>query len=208
MLEDQLCRKELALARQYPMLGAQMVLPVCDELPTIGSPEASTCVSIGISQVSNLLKPQHTCFTGSGTEYRGTYATTQTGYPCLPWNRKRGFSTAQLELVGGHNYCRNPSVFNTDLEEPWCFSAQNPDFPEPCGIHKCNNINLYLYVVIPAVAAVAITPSSLSPIRAGVGRCSAPTTTAGEEPVASATAHQVSLRSADTNGAATKTMNM
>ena len=51
MLEDQLCRKELALARQYPMLGAQFVLPVCDELPTIGSPEASTCVSIGISQV-------------------------------------------------------------------------------------------------------------------------------------------------------------
>ena len=156
MLEDQLCRKELAIAREYPMLGAQMVLPVCDELPTIGSPEASTCVSIGISQVSNLLKPQHTCYTGSGTEYRGTYATTSTGYPCLPWNRKRGFSTEQLELVGGHNYCRNPSVFNTDLEEPWCFSAQNPDFPEPCGIHKCNNINLYLYVVIPAVAAVAI----------------------------------------------------
>ena len=51
ILEDQLCRKELALVRQTPLLGNQMVLPVCNELPPIGSPEASTCVSIKIPQV-------------------------------------------------------------------------------------------------------------------------------------------------------------
>lgn len=51
MLEDQLCRKELAIAKQHALLGTQMVLPVCNELPPIGSPGAATCVSIGIPQV-------------------------------------------------------------------------------------------------------------------------------------------------------------
>jgi hypothetical protein len=51
LLEDKFCRKELAIARQHALLGTQMVLPVCNELPHIGSPTASTCVSIGIPQV-------------------------------------------------------------------------------------------------------------------------------------------------------------
>lgn len=53
ILEDQLCRKELAIARQHALVGTQMVLPVCNELPPIGSPGAATCVSIGIPQVSS-----------------------------------------------------------------------------------------------------------------------------------------------------------
>ena len=53
MLEDQLCRKELAIARQHQLLGTQMVLPVCNDLPPVGSPGAATCVSIGIPQVSS-----------------------------------------------------------------------------------------------------------------------------------------------------------
>jgi receptor tyrosine kinase-like orphan receptor 1 len=105
--------------------------------------------------VTQLLKP-HTCYTSSGNEYRGTIATTKTGYPCLPWNRKAASTSSHLQLVGGHNYCRNPSLFDASLDEPWCFSGQNPDFPEPCGIPRCNNFNLYLYVVIPAVVAVAL----------------------------------------------------
>jgi hypothetical protein len=51
LLEDQFCRKELAIARQHALLGTQMVLPVCNELPPMGSPGAATCVSIGIPQV-------------------------------------------------------------------------------------------------------------------------------------------------------------
>ena len=104
-------------------------------------------------QVSQLLKP-HTCYAGTGTEYRGTIATTQTGYPCLPWNRKAASISNHLELVGGHNYCRNPVVFDANLDEPWCYTRQNPDYPEPCGIPKCNNINLYLYVLIPAAVLI------------------------------------------------------
>ena len=51
LLEDQLCRKELAIARQHALVGTQMVLPVCNKLPPVGSPGASTCVAIGIPQV-------------------------------------------------------------------------------------------------------------------------------------------------------------
>ena len=54
LLEDQFCRKELAIARQHALLGTQMVLPVCNELPHIGSPAASTCVSIKIPEVNTL----------------------------------------------------------------------------------------------------------------------------------------------------------
>ena len=56
MLEDKLCRKELAIARQHALLGTQMVLPVCNELPPIGSPGAATCVSIGIPSVSTVIQ--------------------------------------------------------------------------------------------------------------------------------------------------------
>lgn len=105
--------------------------------------------------MSQLLKP-HTCYGGTGTEYRGTIATTRSGYPCLPWNRKAASISNHLELVGGHNYCRNPSVFDANLDEPWCFSGQNPDYPEPCGIQECNNINLYYIVPIAALVFVAL----------------------------------------------------
>ena len=105
--------------------------------------------------MSQLLKP-HTCYAGTGTEYRGTIATTKSGYPCLPWNRKAASVSNHLELVGGHNYCRNPSVFDANLDEPWCFSGQNPDFPEACGIQECNNINLYYIVPVAALVFVAL----------------------------------------------------
>ena len=105
--------------------------------------------------MSQLLKP-HTCYAGTGSEYRGTIAITKSNSPCLPWNRKPTSTSSHLELVGGHNYCRNPSAFDSNLDEPWCFSAQNPDYPEACNIQKCNNMNLYFYVVIPAVVVVAV----------------------------------------------------
>ncbi len=52
LLEDQLCRKELAIARQHALVGTQMVLPVCEDLAPVGSLGASSCVSIGIPQVN------------------------------------------------------------------------------------------------------------------------------------------------------------
>jgi receptor tyrosine kinase-like orphan receptor 1 len=59
--------------------------------------------------VSQLVQP-HTCFANYGREYRGTVSTTKTGLICLPWNQKTSISTSgHVELMGGHNFCRNPS---------------------------------------------------------------------------------------------------
>jgi receptor tyrosine kinase-like orphan receptor 1 len=46
-------------------------------------------------------------------------STTVTGFSCLPWNRKSSIKTSDfVELVGGHNYCRNPSVVEMDGQVP------------------------------------------------------------------------------------------
>ena len=156
LLEDNFCRNELIVARQFAMLDQQMVLPVCHELPTIGSPESANCVKIGVPGSHNLIKP-HYCYANSGQEYRGTYSTTMTGDPCLPWNRKPILTSDHPELIGGHNYCRSPSIEGApSISEPWCYSSTNQGVAEKCGIPKCNNFNLYLYVAIPAVSIVAL----------------------------------------------------
>lgn len=160
VLEDDVCRQETLLARRYGMLGSQMVLPTCKELPTVGSSESSNCVRIGVSQVSQLIMP-HTCYANYGREYRGTISTTKTGLNCLPWNKKASISTSShVELIGGHNFCRNPSLNEAskdqDLDEPWCFSSQDPNFRETCGIPKCSHFNVYLYVAVPGVVSVAL----------------------------------------------------
>jgi len=37
VLENDICRTELAIAKSHPMIGHQMGLPECTELPPIGS---------------------------------------------------------------------------------------------------------------------------------------------------------------------------
>ena len=147
LLEDKFCRKELALVRQIPMLEKQLVLPECKSLPPIGSPDSYGCVRVGIREAQNLVQP-HRCYANSGQDYRGTYSTTRSGHPCLPWNQKISLQTSNYnELLGGHNYCRNPDVRdNEGLSEPWCYSSHDQSVIEACGISKCNNMNIYIYI--------------------------------------------------------------
>ena len=64
-----------------------------------------------------------------GTDYRGTVSETEDGDACLVWDHKTGLKWARD--LGGHNYCRNPEVLNSDEppvkeprgERPWCFRA-------------------------------------------------------------------------------------
>ena len=114
-------------------------------------------MSLILFQVSQLLK-QHTCSAGSGTEYRGTIGfVNPSGDPCLPWNKNLGSTTDHPELLGGHNYCRNPSAFtNVDIDEPWCFTSKNPNQAVRCGIPKCNNLELYHILLITAAIVVAL----------------------------------------------------
>ena len=159
ILEDDLCRQEAVLARRYGMLGSQYILPVCKDLPPVGSTESLNCVRIGVPQVSQLIL-LHNCYANYGREYRGTVSTTKTGLTCLPWDKKASLATSShVELIGGHNFCRNPDLNDPkspDFDAPWCYSSQDPNFRETCEIAKCSHFNVYLYVAVPGIVSVAL----------------------------------------------------
>ena len=161
LLENRVCRKELAIARQFASLDRQLVLPECQRLAPIGTPESSNCVRLGLPVAKGLIRP-HTCYMGEGKDFRGTISTTETGLSCLPWNRVPGVRTSEhLELAGGHNYCRNPETASSpsgggEKGEPWCYANHEMTFKEICGIPKCSNLNIYLYVAVPALVSVAV----------------------------------------------------
>ena len=100
ILEHDVCQSELAIAKRHPLLGHQMVLPDCEELPPIGSRESEDCVKLGFPLVNQLIQP-HSCFKGNGEEYRGTTSTTKSGYACVPWSHQSEIKTVKhLELIG------------------------------------------------------------------------------------------------------------
>ena len=77
-LEYDLCSQELAIARAQPMINHQLVLPVCAELPVVGSTLSYNCVRLGIPHVTKLIRP-HGCYVADGQGYRGTVSVTQSG---------------------------------------------------------------------------------------------------------------------------------
>ena len=46
MLENELCRKEYAIAKRHPLIGQQIQMPSCIELPPIGSDLDVDCLSL------------------------------------------------------------------------------------------------------------------------------------------------------------------
>ncbi len=52
VLEYDICKAELLLARDQPMINHQLVLPECSELPRISTPDAYNCVRLGIPHVN------------------------------------------------------------------------------------------------------------------------------------------------------------
>ncbi|KAL7983044.1 hypothetical protein Chor_013695 [Crotalus horridus] len=65
------------------------------------------------------------CYTGDGTDYRGTESESENGERCLYWHSdllKRWPYNAHMEDalergLGKHNYCRNPN----GRSKPWCY---------------------------------------------------------------------------------------
>ena len=47
-LENDLCRAEYTIARSNPMILMQLELPNCNQLPHPGSPDAASCMRIGV----------------------------------------------------------------------------------------------------------------------------------------------------------------
>ena len=121
VLEADHCKSELETARSSPAIFQQLVFPECEELPALGSMDSHNCVRLGIPGTGQLLQP-HSCYNGPGSSYRGTHSMTSSGQHCKPWREQRVIShNDNKELMGGHNYCRNPAG-DQEMDEPWCFT--------------------------------------------------------------------------------------
>lgn len=65
----------------------------------------------------------HSCYADTGADYRGTHSMTKSGHTCRPWREQIVVEPLpdHPELLGGHNYCRNPEG-DEQMAEPWCFT--------------------------------------------------------------------------------------
>ncbi|XP_026297812.1 tyrosine-protein kinase transmembrane receptor Ror isoform X3 [Apis mellifera] len=146
MLENDLCKKEYAIAKRHPLIGHQVPLIDCSDLPMEDTPEARDCLTLGISSGNNVQENDY-CYWGSGKSYRGIIKTSISGRSCMQWSH--GEFNLQIsdypELAGKHSYCRNPG----DKElQPWCYVyVDSKPQKEFCNIPKCVE-NLWIYAVV------------------------------------------------------------
>ncbi|KAH6940978.1 hypothetical protein HPB50_011542 [Hyalomma asiaticum] len=155
LLEQSLCRMEYSIAKRHPLIGQQNILPVCEDLPPIGSPEAQSCLRLGVPhRETDDVNKEEGCYVHGGEDYRGVVAETVSGLPCQPWTHQILFSriAEYPEIVGGHNYCRNPGGMES---QPWCFTSGAVVKKEICNIPKCVDY-LWLYILLPSMATLAL----------------------------------------------------
>ncbi|XP_066997233.2 tyrosine-protein kinase transmembrane receptor Ror isoform X2 [Anabrus simplex] len=155
ILENEMCRMEYAIAKRHPLIGQQLVLPECGDLPLVGSKESEGCLKLGIPRPENV-EPSHVCFWDHGESYRGLVKTTSSGNKCTPWSHNFKYKTSDFpELSGGHSFCRNP---NGEMEKPWCFVDNKKEL---CDVPQCV-FNLWLYVTSALVVTLLLLISSVA----------------------------------------------
>ncbi|XP_068870646.1 hepatocyte growth factor activator isoform X2 [Aphelocoma coerulescens] len=86
--------------------------------------------------------PSQQCYTGNGTDYRGTAKTTISGRSCLPWNSDLLYQELHVDSIGKavqlglgpFPYCRNPD----DDDKPWCYIMKDNSLSWAyCDIPTC-----------------------------------------------------------------------
>ena len=92
---------------------------------------------------------EQSCYNEDGRDYRGVASRTNSKQECLSWNRQLSIkSSDHPELIGGHNFCRNPGGAEI---QPWCFvegldGSQRPR-REFCSLPKCcKNIFFFKFI--------------------------------------------------------------
>ena len=81
-------------------------------------------------------------------------------HACVPWasvHQTEIQTVRHLELIGGHNYCRNPAAEAGELRDtaPWCYTDHDTVTREVCAIRQCAVFNMWLHIAVPAVSALA-----------------------------------------------------
>ncbi|GAA6232940.1 tyrosine-protein kinase transmembrane receptor ROR2 [Lates japonicus] len=158
-LENDLCHAEYTIARSNPMILMQLKLPTCHLLPRPGTPDAASCMRIGVppEKLGPYSPSDHICYNGSGADYRGTVSITKSGHHCQPWSAQyphsHHLSQEYPELWGSHNFCRNPGG---QMQAPWCFTLDPQVRVDLCDIQPCkppeNPRKEILFILIPAIA--------------------------------------------------------
>ncbi|XP_011602725.2 tyrosine-protein kinase transmembrane receptor ROR2 isoform X1 [Takifugu rubripes] len=158
-LEHDLCSLEYTVARSNPMILMQLQLPRCHLLPQPGTPDAASCMRIGIppENLSPYSPSDESCYSGSGAGYRGTLSVTRSGYQCQPWSAQyphsHHLSQEYPELWHSHNFCRNPG---DQMMAPWCFTLDPQVRFDLCDLQPCtppeNMRKDILFILVPAVS--------------------------------------------------------
>ncbi|XP_067340148.1 tyrosine-protein kinase transmembrane receptor ROR2 [Channa argus] len=158
-LENDLCHAEYTIARSNPMILMQLELPSCHLLPQPGTPDAASCMKIGVppEKLGPNSPSDHSCYNGSGADYRGTVSITKSSHDCQPWSAQyphsHPLSKEYPELWSSQNFCRNPGGL---MQAPWCFTMDPQVRVDLCDIQPCmppeNHRKEVLFILIPAIA--------------------------------------------------------
>lgn len=88
---------------------------------------------------------EQSCYNEDGRDYRGVASRTVSKLDCQPWNRQTAVKASDHpELIGGHNYCRNPG--GAELQ-PWCFVDAQRARREFCAIPKCCKLATFFFAI-------------------------------------------------------------
>lgn len=151
LLENELCRREYAIAKRHPLIGGKIAMPSCSDLPPDNL--NTDCISLGVPEPEPV-DPGDYCYWGRGEGYRGAVGVGASGADCVPWSEQFHLPTSDYrELLGQHNYCRNPGA---KQQEPWCYTLSDSQMHvEMCDIHKCVN-SFWLYLIAAMAGAFLI----------------------------------------------------